>query len=251
MHIAQTTDIVPPFAKPDIENPQKRVRVLFGGQWIADTKKPKLVWEANSPAYFFVSTEIPSKYLRRSESAAPGQRKDEHQITFDVVAGQKAAKGAAVQYGDGAGDLAGLTKITFGAMDGWFEEEDQIFAGPKNPYHRVDVLQSSRHVRIEVEGIEVANSHKPRLLYETGLPVRTYIPKTDCRLDLLEPSDLTSQCPYKGVASYYSVRLPKTNRLVKDVVWWYRTPQTECSEIKGYAAFWDEKVDVWVDGEKQ
>lgn len=128
------------------------------------------------------------------------------------------------------------------------------------------MLQSSRHVRVEVNGVEVANTTKPRLLFETGLRVRTYIPKTDCRMDLLEPSNLTTECPYKvcreinafqsdrltemkGVASYYSVRTP--TGLAEDVVWWYRTPQAECIEIKGFAAFYDEKVDVWVDGEKQ
>ena len=128
------------------------------------------------------------------------------------------------------------------------------------------MLQSSRHVRVEVDGVEVANTHKPRLLFETSLPVRTYIPKTDCRLDLLEPSELKTACPYKvsvpnfqshldrsliqGEASYYSVRLPDGS-LAKDIVWWYLSPLAECNQIKGFAAFYDEKVDVWVDGVKQ
>lgn len=128
------------------------------------------------------------------------------------------------------------------------------------------MLQSSRHVRVVVNDVEVANTTKPRLLFETSLPVRTYIPKTDCRMDLLVPSDLTTQCPYKvrshhgraaltthpprpvqGVANYYSVKIPDGS-LVRDIVWWYRTPQLECAEIRGYVAFYDEKVDVWVDG---
>lgn len=112
------------------------------------------------------------------------------------------------------GDLAGLVSIKFDAVDAWFEEDEQIFVHPKDPYkvgtslflklwtlilalQRVDVLQSSRHVRVEVNGVEVANTTKPRLLFETFLPVRTYIPKTDCRVDLLRPSETTTACPYK------------------------------------------------------
>lgn len=135
---------------------------------------------------------------------------------------------------------------------------------------RVDVLQSSRHVRVELDGIELANTSKPRLLFETLLPVRTYIPKTDCRLELFENSVLETQCPYKvcdpsipksfhniqllavqGIANYYSIRLPSTTSLAKDIVWSYRTPLAAVAEIRGYVAFYDEKVDVWVDGVKQ
>ncbi|EJD06922.1 DUF427-domain-containing protein [Fomitiporia mediterranea MF3/22] len=242
--------MAPPFSsKPHIEPSLKRVRVLFGGQYIVDTKKAKLVWEhPYYPTYFFSSGDIKKEFLQPS---VPDDTKEENQQSYDVVVGERVAKKAVTKYTDGAGDLSGLSKVTFGSMDAWFEEEEQIFVHPKDPYKRVDVLQSSRHVRIEVNGVEVANTHKPRLLFETGLPIRTYIPKTDCRLDLLEPSSLTTQCPYKGVASYYSVRLPKNGNLVEDIVWWYRSPLAECIDIKGYAAFYDEKVDVWVDGEKQ
>lgn len=129
---------------------------------------------------------------------------------------------------------------------------------------RVDVLQSSRHVRVEFNGQEIANTTKPRLLFETSLRTRTYIPMTDCRLDLLVPSKTTSECPYKvrasavvldrdslsmlqGVANYYTIRLPDGTKS-EDSVWWYRTPQAECIEIKGFLAFYDEKLDVFVDG---
>ena len=137
---------------------------------------------------------------------------------------------------------------------------------------RVDVLQSSRHVRIEVNGVEVANTTRPRLLFETSLPIRYYIPKTDCKVELLTPSGTSTQCPYKvrpvsvvrvprrasepgltharslqGVASYYHVNLPSGETL-EDIVWWYRTPQLECAEIKGHAAFTNEKVDIYLDG---
>src|SRR5690606_20200851 len=110
---------------------------------------------------------------------------------------------------------------------------------------RVDVLSSSRHVRIEVNGVTVADSRSPRLLFETGLPTRYYLPKTDVRLDLLEPTDTVTHCPYKGTAEYWSVNGEK------DLAWSYRTPLPESEKIAGLIAFYDEKVDVYVDGVRQ
>jgi uncharacterized protein (DUF427 family) len=137
----------------------------------------------------------------------------------------------------------------------------------------VDILQSSRHVRIEVNGLEIANTRAPHLLFETGLPVRTYIPKTDCRMDLWEPSDTMTACPYKvrhfqashllsrytidvffdvnqGEAKYYDIVL-SSGETIKDAIWWYPTTTLECASIRAFVAFYDEEVDVWVDGEKQ
>ncbi|GBE88016.1 hypothetical protein BKA93DRAFT_827453 [Sparassis latifolia] len=225
----------PPFTKPHIESSPKRIRVLFAGQYIVDTRQAKLVWlNPYYPVYCFATADVPDKYLVDAK----------HQ-KYDIVVGHRKAEGALTKYSDG--DLKGLVQIEFGAMDAWFEEEDQIFVHPKDPYKRVDVLQSSRHVRVEVDGVEVANTTKPRLLFETDLLVRTYIPKTDCRADFFRPSELTTQCPYKGVANYYHIQLP-SGKVHENIVWWYRAPQLECAEIKGYAAFYDEKVDVWVDG---
>ncbi|KAG5333943.1 hypothetical protein C0989_004592 [Termitomyces sp. Mn162] len=162
---------------------------------------------------------------------------------FDVVVGERRAPSAVTSYSSEAKDLGGLFTVQFGVMDAWFEEEEQIFVHCKDPY-------KAKNIRIEIEGVEVANTRKPRLLYETGLRVRTYIPKTDCRIDILESSELRTQCPYKGEAEYYHVRIPSKKRQ-DDVVWWYRNPTLECAAIRGYVAFYDEKVDVWVDGEKQ
>ncbi|TDL25675.1 DUF427-domain-containing protein [Rickenella mellea] len=240
-----------PFTKPTVEIAPKRLRVLFGGKYIVDTRRPRLIWEKPYyPTYFVENPVISKEYLKPSEGTAEEQDASNGTV-FDVVVGDKVAKSAAVQYGNDAGHLSGLTKLTFGAMDAWFEEDEQIFVHPKDPYKRVDVLQSSRHVRVAVDGIELANTRKPVLLFETGLPVRTYIPKTDCRMDLLVPSELTTECPYKGVASYYSVNMPESSRLIENIVWWYRSPLPECGGIKGFVAFYDEKVDFWIDDQKQ
>ncbi|HEY2076840.1 MAG TPA: DUF427 domain-containing protein, partial [Streptosporangiaceae bacterium] len=105
---------------------------------------------------------------------------------------------------------------------------------------------SSRHIRVEVDGVTVADSTSPRILFETGLPPRYYLPLTDARTDLLRPSDTQTHCPYKGTASYWSV--DAGNELHKDIVWIYRAPLPESQKIAGLVAFYDEKVDVYIDG---
>jgi uncharacterized protein (DUF427 family) len=132
-------------------------------------------------------------------------------------------------------------------MDAWFEEDEQVYVHPRDPYTRIDILQSSRHIRVVVGGVTVADTHKPRLLFETDLPMRYCIPKTDVRLDLLESSDTTSACPYKGTANYYSVIVDGERH--DDIVWWYQHPVAESADIAGYVSFYNEKVDIYVDGQ--
>ena len=101
-------------------------------------------------------------------------------------------------------------RFDWDAMDGWFEEDEEIFTHPRSPYTRVDILDSSRHVRVIVEGVTVAESSGPKLLFETDLPTRFYLPKVDVHMDLLVPTDTDSHCPYKGTARYWSVRVGDT-----------------------------------------
>ncbi|KAI0051217.1 DUF427-domain-containing protein [Auriscalpium vulgare] len=226
------------------EPSHKRVRVVFGGEFIVDTTRARLVWEHTYyPTYYFLHSDVPNKLLQAS-SSLPRPPESGTEVCDLVHNGQRAPKAAILHR---MGPLAGLVKIIFDKADAWFEEEEEIFVHPKDPYKRVDVLQSARRVRVELEGTLLADTLKPRLLFETGLPVRTYIPKTDVRLDLLVHSELTSACPYKGVAGYYDVKLPSGEKR-DGLVWWYRNPTVECADIKGYVAFYDEKVDVFVDG---
>ena len=131
-------------------------------------------------------------------------------------------------------------------MDAWFEEDEQVFTHPRDPYTRVDVLSSSRHVRVEVNGVTIAETAKPTLLFETGLPTRYYLPKSHARMDLLRPSDTVSHCPYKGQAEYWSLRVGDEVR--PDVAWSYRSPFPESQKIAGLISFYPEKVDLYVDG---
>ena len=135
-------------------------------------------------------------------------------------------------------------------MDAWFEEDDEVYVHPRDPYKRVDVLHSSRHVRVAVAGELVADTRRPSLLFETGLPTRYYVPKADVRMDLLVPTETETRCPYKGVATYYSVQIGST--VVRDIAWCYRHPIPECSKIENLVCFFNERVDALsVDGEIQ
>ncbi|NIH88069.1 DUF427 domain-containing protein [Amycolatopsis granulosa] len=228
----------------------KRVRAVFGGQVVADTLRPLLVWEVPYyPAYYIPRKDVRDDYLvATGETAHSPSRGDAEVLTVRV--GDREAPAAALDYtGSPLDGLAGHVRLDFGAMDSWFEEDEEIFVHPRDPHTRVDILASSRHVRIEIDGVTVAESRSPRLLFETGLPTRYYLPKTDVRLDLLEPSDTITRCPYKGEAGYYSVRVGDT--LHEDVVWYYRAPLPESQKVQGLVAFYDEKVDVYLDGVRQ
>jgi uncharacterized protein (DUF427 family) len=135
-------------------------------------------------------------------------------------------------------------------MDSWWEEDDQVFKHARDPYHRVDVLRSSRHVSVELDGTVVAETDRPLLLVETGLPPRWYIPRADVRVDLLTPSETRSTCPYKGVAEYWTATVDGAT--YEDIVWSYPAPLPECPKIEQAMCFFNERdtVTLTVDGEQ-
>jgi uncharacterized protein (DUF427 family) len=139
-------------------------------------------------------------------------------------------------------ELRDLVRFEWDAMDAWFEEDEEVFTHPRDPHTRVDILPSSRQVRVEVDGVTVAESANSRMLFETGLPVRYYLPKTHVRMDLLTPTDTVSHCPYKGQAEYWSMAGHT------DIAWSYPTPLPESERIAGLVGFYNEKLDIYVDG---
>jgi uncharacterized protein (DUF427 family) len=233
-----------------IEPGAKRIRAYLGGELVVDTTRPMLVWEVPYyPAYYFPVADVRTELLQADGGVAHSPSRGDGR-SFAVRAGGKEAPGAALRYEDSPiEELRDLVRLEWDAIDAWFEEDEEVFTHPRDPYTRVDILASSRPVRVEVDGVTVAESASPRLLFETGLPARYYLPKTHVRLDLLEPTDTVTHCPYKGQASYWSVRVGGS--LHEDLAWSYRTPLPECQKVAGLIALYNEKVDLYVDGVPQ
>jgi uncharacterized protein (DUF427 family) len=232
-----------------VEHGAKRVRAYLGGELVADTTHPLLVWEKPYyPTYYFPAADVRAE-LRADGGVAHSPSRGDG-ITFSVRAGDTEAAGAAIGYEDSPfEELRAAIRLDWAAMDAWFEEDEQVFTHPRDPYTRVDILPSSRHVRIEVDGVTIAETSKPTLLFETNLPVRYYLPKTHIRMDLLTPSESTSHCPYKGDAEYWSFALGDSVKA--DIAWSYRTPLPESQKIAGLISFYPERVELYVDGVKQ
>jgi uncharacterized protein (DUF427 family) len=231
-----------------VEQGHKRVRAMLAGEILVDTIRPTFVWEVPYfPMYYMPREDVRVELVPTGQTSHSPSRGNAE--IFDVkLAGQTLA-GAAISYPDPEiPELRGLVRFEWDVMDQWFEEDEEIIGHPRDPYSRVDILASSRHVQVEVDGQIVADSVHPRLLFETGLPVRYYLPKTDVRMDLLSPTDTHSVCPYKGIASYYSLTVNGARH--EDLVWWYPTPLPECQKVIGLACFYNEKVDLVVDGQR-
>jgi uncharacterized protein (DUF427 family) len=230
-----------------VEHGAKRIRAYLGGELVADTIRPLLVWERPQyPAYYIPATDVRSELLSPDGGIEHSPSRGDGEM-FTIRAGGKEARGAALRYANSPfEELRDAIRLDWHALDAWFEEDEQVFTHPRDPYTRVDILPSSRHVRIEVDGVTVAETSKPTLLFETGLPTRYYLPRTHVRMDLLTPTDTESHCPYKGQAEWWSVRAG--DALHADLAWSYRTPLPESQKIAGLVAFYDEKVDVYVDG---
>ena len=141
---------------------------------------------------------------------------------------------------------AGMVKIDFGTMDQWFEEETPIYVHPKDPFKRVDILQSVRDIRVSVDGHQLAHTQSSMHLYETGLPVRYYIPLTSVDASVLKPSETRTKCPYKGEAQYWSVEVG--GKLHEDLFWYYVNPTIESSRVQGLLCPYSERVDIDLDG---
>ena len=146
-------------------------------------------------------------------------------------------------------ELRNLVTIDFAAVDRWFEEDIEVFVHPRSPFTRLDALASSRHVVVSIDDVVLAESNKPTMLFETGAPTRHYLPMTDVNMDLLAPSTTRSSCPYKGDAAYWSVSI--NDRVERDIAWSYRTPMPEATPLAGLVCFYDEKLDVDIDGLRQ
>jgi uncharacterized protein (DUF427 family) len=232
-----------------VEQGAKRVRVYLAGRLVADTRRPFLVWEIPYyPTYYLPLADVLAKLVPTGKTQHSPSR-GEAEI-FEVRVEGATAAGAALRYPDSPLEpLRDLVRFTWAEMDEWLEEDEPVYTHPRDPYTRVDILASSRHVRVELDGVTVADSVRPHILFETHLPPRYYLPLPDVRTDLLIPSDTASHCPYKGRAGYWSV--DAGHGVHPDLVWIYRSPLPESQKVAGLACFYNEKVDLYLDGELQ
>ena len=232
-----------------LEPSPRWVRVRFGGKTIVDSKHVLLLIESGRlPTYFFPLADIDPACLEPADKAARAPAIG-RLLYWDIRVEGSTAEAAAYGPADPPAELERLKDhltVKWSLMDELLEEDEPVYVHPRNPYTRVDVVPSSRRVRIELDGVTVAASDHPWLLFETGLPTRYYFKKEDVRMDLLTPTDTHTRCPYKGEASYWSVTANETTH--PDLAWGYPDPIPECPKLKGLLAFYNEKVDTFVDG---
>ena len=245
------------------EPTQKRIRAVLGDRTVVDSTRALLVWEPKRivPEYAVPAEDVDAE-LVAAGAASPALADAElprlgdspvldPSIPFTVhtAPGEPLAlraadrQAAAFRVADDA--LDGYVVLAFRDFDAWYEEDERNVAHPRDPFHRIDVNRSSRHVRVERDGQLLAESTDQRLLFEPPLPVRYYLDPSDVTSDLLQPSDTVTHCAYKGRASYLAT--PDG----EDVAWFYSEPLHDAAGVRGCVAFFNERVDLFVDGERQ
>lgn len=222
------------------------MRGYFDNTLVFDTIRARYVWEVPYyPQYYIPISDVRMEHLL--DEGHPQRLQLGASRLHSLTSGRRTSKAAARVY-DTDGPVTGYVRFEWDTLD-WFEEDEQIIAHPRNPYVRVDALRSHRHVRVEVDGIALAETRSPVLLFETGLPTRYYIDRTEVSFEHLEASNTQSVCPYKGITSrYWSARVGDT--LHPDIAWTYEYPTGQVAPVAGLIAFYNEKLDIFVDGHK-
>lgn len=230
-----------------MERTAHRVRAFVGGTAVVDSADAVLLCAPGTASEYAVrEADVDfSAFAPSATTTADPQRGVSRQWHLHV--GDRRRDDALVAWA--APELDGLFVLRFDAADRWFEEDDPVVFGPRDPRHRVDVVGSSRHVRYEVGGVVLAETDRPGLVLETGIPGRWYVPLADIDFGLLEPSPTRTVCPYKGAASYWSATVDGTAH--RDLVWAYPQPLPEAARLAGLACLPAERVDCYVDGARQ
>lgn len=253
------------------EPTEKRIRATLGGHTVLDSVRAVLVWEPRRvvPSYAVPVADLRAALAARADGFAPADDpavgvplpalSDRpvldpsipfavHSTPGEPVAVRTPAGAIVAGFRPADPDLADHVILDFAGVDAWYEEDERIVSHPRDPFHRIDILPSSREVRVELGGEVLAESTTAWLLFETMLPVRYYLPPEDVRVPLRE-SPTRTFCAYKGEASYWSPELAGTP--VEDLVWGYRDPLREAAPVRGLVAFFTERADLVLDGVRQ
>jgi uncharacterized protein (DUF427 family) len=258
------------FGQVRYEPTAKRIRAFLGSATVLDSTRAVLVWEPRRvvPSYAVPVDDVRAELAAADPVAAAATSEVgwampdvssrpvlDPSIPFavhtadgqavDLRAGAQSRPAAGFRLADA--DLAGYVVLDFGAFDAWYEEDEQNVGHPRDPFHRIDVLPSSRQVKLELDGQLLAESSRPTVLFETMLPARYYLPREDIRAELI-PSSTRTFCAYKGQASYWSAA--PGGDLLADIAWTYEQPLHDAAQVRGLIAFFDERIDVTLDGER-
>jgi uncharacterized protein (DUF427 family) len=225
----------------------KRIRAVIAGETIAESDGAFLLHESGlQPVYYFPSRDLRFEFLEPSDRVTRCPKKGEASY-WSVRVGDRFEAAVAWYYPDPLPEadwLKDLVAFYFDRVDQWFEEDEEVRVHPRDPYHRVDVRRTDRAIRVTLDGTLLAETSRAMALFETNLPVRWYIPREDIVASLV-PSDTVTRCPYKGTAGYYSVDGVEEG---EDLVWYYDEPFDEVRRIAGLVCFFNERVDIELDG---
>jgi uncharacterized protein (DUF427 family) len=230
-----------------VEPVPRRVRATLGGETVVDTTNARYVWESPAyPQYYIPLADIRADALVDEDGTEETPRGDVKLfgVRIDDEQRPNAAKVLGAAKVEGLDDTV---RFEWSAFDAWYEEDEQVFVHPRNPYVRVDTLRSTRTVRVESHGVVLAETSSPVLCFETGLPTRYYINRTDVDFTKLVHTDTETYCPYKGATTGYWSAIIE-GRAHPDVAWAYDYPTREVLPIAGLIAFYNEKVDIFLDG---
>lgn len=230
-----------------VEPVPRRIRGYLDGVLVVDTVRALYVWEwANYPQYYVPFIDVRPGALVDEEHVQQTRRGPVRR--HGVRVGDVTRSGAARVVSDSPIDrLNGTVRFEWDAFDSWFEEDEEVFVHPRNPYVRVDALRSTRPVSVELEGLVLAESASPVMVFETGLPTLFYVARTEVSFEHLIPTATVTECPYKGkTTGYWSVMAGGTAH--PDLAWAYDFPTRQLSPIAGMIGFYNEKVDIVLDG---
>jgi uncharacterized protein (DUF427 family) len=252
---------------------QKRVRALIGEETVVDSTRALVVWEPRRvvPSYAVPEADVAGELVAQGAAAPDGDGSTGHEMavggldlravldpsfpfalhttdgeTLGLRAGGELRPGIAFRPSDP--DLAGHVILDFDGFDAWYEEDERAVSHARDPFASLEIRRSSRVVRVELDGELLAESSRARLLFEsTLLPLRAYLPREDVRVPL-HPSARRTVCAYKGEATYWSVEAG--GRVVEDLAWSYEAPLKEAAAVEGLVAFFNERVDLSLDGRR-
>jgi uncharacterized protein (DUF427 family) len=232
-----------------VEPVPRRIRGLLAGETVLDTTAALYVWEwPFYPQYYIPRADVRAEMLvpeGRTQVSKHGKL-ELHSLRAGELNRPRAAKVLTDSPIEG---LRGTVRFEWSALDAWFEEDEQVYVHPRNPYVRVDALRSTRTVRVELDGLVLAESASPVMVFETGLPTRYYVLPTEVNFDHLVPTSTVTACPYKGVTSrYWSIRVGDQHH--PDLAWSYEFPSRQLLPIAGLISFYNEKVDILLGGRR-